>query len=190
MRDMMLITMVRHGQTDANFNRIIQGRIDNPLNQIGREQAHHVGSHLKSLNRHYDLMVSSQLSRALETAQIIKSYMDTHKSILINHHLVEREFGSLEEKPFEDAIFYIKTNPQNHLGYETDEKIINRVKKAIFHLYDLYPDKRLLIVAHSHVIKSMLVIVDPKTYSFSEHRLQNTEFYDFEVKDKMITLKK
>ncbi len=186
----MFITMVRHGQTDANFNRIIQGRIDNPLNEIGRTQAHTVGKHLNSLEHHYDFIISSQLSRALETAFIIEQYVESNQPIIISHHLVEREFGYLEEKPFEEAIFFIKTNPQNNFGYENDEKIIKRVKKAISDLYNRYKDKNLLIVAHSHVIKSMLVIVDPNKYSFSEHRLQNTEFYHFEVKDQLITLKK
>lgn len=186
----MIITMVRHGQTDANFNRIIQGRIDNPLNDVGREQAHEVGRHLKSLGYTYDLIVSSQLSRALETANIIKNYIQTESNILISHHLVEREFGHLEEKPFEDAIHYIKTNPINQLDYENDEKIIHRVKHEIFKLNKLYPNKRLIVVAHSHVIKSMLIIVDPKKYSFSEHRLQNTEFYHFEIKDQTISFLK
>lgn len=184
----MIITMVRHGQTDANYNRIIQGRIDNPLNDVGRKQAHDVGMHLKSLDKPYDVIISSQLSRALETAMIIKKYIHAKESIVISHHLVEREFGHLEEKPFEEAIHYIKTNPKNALGYENDETIIHRVKKEIFRLYHEYPDQRLIIVAHSHVIKSMLVIVDPKLYSFSEHRLQNTEFYHFEVTENSIVL--
>ena len=184
----MKITMVRHGQTDANYQRIIQGRIDNPLNDVGRTQAHEVGEHLKSMHRSYDLVVSSQLSRALETAFIINQYINAKPSIVISHHLVERKFGHLEEKPFDDAIHYIKTNPQNNLGYENDEKIISRVKKAIFKLYQKYPNQNLLIVAHSHVIKAMLVIVDPQVYSFSEHRLKNTEFYHFEVHKNQISL--
>lgn len=186
----MIITMVRHGQTDANFNRIIQGRKDNPLNLVGRDQAKAVGKKIKEQNLQIDRIISSQLSRALETAAIIKEVLLDTKPIRICHHLIEREFGYLEEKPFEMAIPFIHTNPQNYRGYEPDETIIRRVTQSIKRLYHEYSNQHILIVAHSHVIKALLVSIDQTTYSFANHRLQNTDIYTFIMDEYGLRLKK
>jgi uncharacterized phosphatase len=61
--------LVRHGETEWNRLRKIQGVSDIPLNDTGRAQAAALGD---ILSRHrFDLIVSSPLSRALETARIV-----------------------------------------------------------------------------------------------------------------------
>ena len=67
----MYIYLVRHGQTDDNFKSIVQGRIDNPLNDVGRNQAKATGLKLKDLNIKFDSIYSSPLIRAKESASII-----------------------------------------------------------------------------------------------------------------------
>jgi broad specificity phosphatase PhoE len=61
-----LLTLVRHGETDWNRDRRIQGSTDIPLNDTGRAQARTAAAALSG-----DIIVSSDLSRARETAQII-----------------------------------------------------------------------------------------------------------------------
>lgn len=70
---MTTLTLVRHGETDWNLNRLIQGSTDIPLNDTGRAQARATALRLKEeLAADGPLVVaSSDLSRAHETAQII-----------------------------------------------------------------------------------------------------------------------
>lgn len=65
----MRFIIVRHGQTEWNQQRKIQGMTDIPLNDVGRIQARCVSDYLK---KHYsiDAVYASPLTRALETAQI------------------------------------------------------------------------------------------------------------------------
>jgi broad specificity phosphatase PhoE len=63
------VYIVRHGETDYNLSGRWQGHLDIPLNKLGREQAHRVAEALAP--RGLQAVYSSDLSRALETAQII-----------------------------------------------------------------------------------------------------------------------
>ena len=70
---MTLLYLVRHGQTDWNLQRRIQGSTDIALNDTGRAQAARAGQLLA--RRHWDVLASSPLSRAYETAEIIGGYI-------------------------------------------------------------------------------------------------------------------
>ena len=70
---MTTLTLVRHGETDWNARRLIQGSTDIPLNDTGRDQARATAATLRDrLAADGPVVVaSSDLSRARETAQII-----------------------------------------------------------------------------------------------------------------------
>jgi broad specificity phosphatase PhoE len=71
---MPVIYLIRHGQTEANTNRHLQGsRWDTPLTSLGRIQARHVAAILKRLNfgAERPCVVSSPLGRAVATTAII-----------------------------------------------------------------------------------------------------------------------
>lgn len=61
-------TVIRHGETAANLKRVIQGQTDVPLNASGEEQARLLGRRWR--NRRFDAVYSSDLSRALRTAEL------------------------------------------------------------------------------------------------------------------------
>ena len=74
----MLLYLVRHGETDWNRSRRIQGRTDIELNDTGREQA--LATSRLLARREWNAVISSPLSRALETASIIADRTRTRGS--------------------------------------------------------------------------------------------------------------
>ena len=88
----MKIFVTRHGQTEWNALGKIQGRKDIELNEIGREQAEMTRK--KLMNEKIDLIISSSLKRAKETAEIINKEFNVE--ILEDKRLVERGFGDFE----------------------------------------------------------------------------------------------
>jgi broad specificity phosphatase PhoE len=63
------IWLARHGETDANAEGRVQGSIDEPLNERGREQARALAEEVERLG--LKALYTSQLSRARETAEIV-----------------------------------------------------------------------------------------------------------------------
>ena len=88
---MAIIYVIRHGKTDFNEQGRYLGITNFSLNAAGRQQAKELAKEIRKLK--IDLIVSSPLKRALETAEIIKP--DAHK-ITINSHFIERSVGVYE----------------------------------------------------------------------------------------------
>ena len=65
----VILTIVRHGNTDANVKRIIHGWVDTPLNDTGMKQAQKAGKALTNVLFHH--AYSSDLQRASKTCQLI-----------------------------------------------------------------------------------------------------------------------
>lgn len=97
---MTTLTLVRHGETDWNLRRLIQGSTDIPLNDTGRRQAQEAGALLRTrLGPRSDdgspvVVVSSDLSRARETAQIIAAELEAD---------APRSYPQLRERNYGDA---------------------------------------------------------------------------------------
>ena len=71
---MKQIFIIRHGQTEWNLARRMQGRLDSPLTHAGMEQAHSHGELLKGLTP-IEAMYVSPSGRTRETAYIVNSYV-------------------------------------------------------------------------------------------------------------------
>ena len=97
---MTLLTLVRHGETDWNRDRRIQGSTDIPLNDAGRAQARDAATTLREQLDHPSspvepIVVASDLSRARETAEIIAAELDLPAPRLYPD-LRERAYGDAE----------------------------------------------------------------------------------------------
>ena len=75
----------RHGQTDYNRQGRIQGRVDIPLNDIGREQAQRAADGIAALGP--TRIVSSPLVRARATAEVLASLTAVARTL---RHLARR----------------------------------------------------------------------------------------------------
>jgi broad specificity phosphatase PhoE len=68
------LILIRHGETDWNVEGRYQGQADPPLNQRGLAQAHQLAQKLRGVG--LDVLYSSPLRRALQTAQILAEALD------------------------------------------------------------------------------------------------------------------
>ncbi|KEK25863.1 histidine phosphatase family protein [Bacillus gaemokensis] len=155
------ICLVRHGQTDWNFQEIIQGREDIPLNEVGKKQASQSAAALQLAA--WDVIISSPLIRAQETAQAIGDAVGIH-SIILDERFVERDFGEASGKPVSTVRQLIAEG--NVEGMEKDEKIVDRCFAALKDVAKIHEGKRVIIVAHSHAIKAILHAISPDEITF------------------------
>ena len=90
------------GLTDGNVNRLLQGHTDIPLNETGRVQAGLAGDKLKE--EKYDLVYSSDLSRAFETCSIVLAKNRSPADFVVRKDRLIRErcFGIYDGRPFEE----------------------------------------------------------------------------------------
>lgn len=181
----MIICMIRHGQTDWNINTLLQGRTDIPLNVFGKEQARAVGRHLAERDPDWDFILSSPLSRAIKTAEMIAEEIGYDKEIIIVPEATERNFGSLEGSPLNDAMYDLLE--KGHPEVETKEALFARAKSTLLKIIEKYRGKKVLLVSHAQFIKAALVAVDPN-FDF-RFPLKNSSLNYLEVKDGKIEIK-
>ena len=144
------ILLTRHGQTEWNFLKKVQGKLDIPLNEKGIKQAQITKSKLQ--NEEIDLILSSPLIRAVETAKII----NTGKNIplFISKQFSERDFGEFEGMANYNFDYEAFWSYKQNLQYEKAENIrlfFNRVYSALDEIYLKYKGKRILLVGHAGI---------------------------------------
>ncbi len=177
----MIIYMVRHGQTDYNKKRIMQGTSNIPLNEEGVRQAFEAKEKLKGI--YLDICISSPLKRTLQTAQIIT---DNKCKIILDDLLIERNMGNFEGKAYQLYQKYdfwnLKTN-LNYNGVETVRDIFTRTKKFLDKIKDEYKDETILIVSHHAVLRALhynIVGYNDDTNLLDFHPL-NGKVYKYEL---------
>jgi uncharacterized phosphatase len=143
---MKTIYFVRHGESESNVVDVIAGQThDVHLTKNGRKQAKKVGSDLKDKN--IQLIVSSPLTRAVETATIIAGEIGYNpKKIVENPLFMERSLGIYEGKP---GFIYGEhlANNKIHDSVETQEQLYNRFKQGLDWIRTL-KENTILLVSH------------------------------------------
>lgn len=92
----MTVYLIRHGVTRWNLDSRIQGREDVPLSEEGVRQAERCATELAGRCADIDVVYSSPLSRALDTARIIAEAVGAE--VRVDERLIERDFGSVSGK--------------------------------------------------------------------------------------------
>ncbi|GAA3296087.1 histidine phosphatase family protein [Arthrobacter citreus] len=145
------LVLVRHGETDWNQERRLQGRTDNPLNGVGRAQARKAGQLLAA--NQWDVVVSSPLMRAVQTAHLIADAVGLQPAGTVPG-LVERDYGSAEGLHLNGL-----TEPQvtAALGIgEPEQAVARRGLAALRDLVVQFPGQRIVAVAHGTLIRLTL----------------------------------
>ncbi|KAJ7685608.1 phosphoglycerate mutase-like protein [Mycena polygramma] len=154
------IYVVRHGETQENKEAVIQGQLDTELNEMGVEQARRVADALRSV--HFDAAYSSDLVRALKTAQIILEHR-TDIEIRKEEALRERFLGDLQgtklggEKSRERAML---GNGTVETGEAFAARAIGWWKKAILQRTRALPPREtaynILVTSHGGLINALV----------------------------------
>ena len=88
-----MLLIVRHGRTVANASGLLQGRVDNPLDAVGRQQAQEISLALGTV----DIVVSSPLQRARETAEPLGL------PLRLDERWIELDYGEWDELPITEV---------------------------------------------------------------------------------------
>jgi len=165
---MTQIGFIRHGITDWNIEMKAQGHTDIPLNETGRRQAYALAERLKEED--WDLIYSSDLSRAKETADIVSQALGL--SVKTDKRLREMNCGEIEGTTLEERITRWGNNWRTlSLGIESEESIVNRGLSFVTYIHEKYNNKRVLVVSHGGLVgttlKHLIPHVDTKEHLFN-----------------------
>ena len=146
----MNILVTRHGETDWNLLKKIQGRVDNELNEKGISQARETKEKLK--DEKIDLIICSPLKRTRQTADIINEGRNIE--IIYDEDIIERDFGEFEGcdvSELDKVDFWNPLNDFSSLRAENVNDLFKRINNFLEKIKKEYPDKRILIVTHGGV---------------------------------------
>ena len=177
----MILYVVRHGKTEWNLEHRCQGVSDIPLVDEGRESAKELYPLVSELG--IDVAFSSPLSRAYETAKII-----TNNSIPINidDRLIERDWGMNEGMKIDEVDqidcwdVILNTNVQ---GIERVQDFMKRISEFIEDIKEKYPDKKVLVVAHSAVLRVIHYLLGriPEDGDLTKIEIPNLRIIEYEL---------
>lgn len=150
----MNLYVIRHGQTEWNVMKKMQGSADIPLNEKGLEQALITKENLTDIK--VDMIFCSPLIRAKQTAEIINS--DRNLEVIFDERLRERDYGEFEgtsKSSFDYNEFWAYTKNKSYEKAENVQVFFSRIYNFLDEIKERYPDKNILVVAHAGVMKAI-----------------------------------
>lgn len=165
---MTKIYLIRHGETDQNKCKCLQGRSDIELNEYGRELAHKTAEGLKDID--FDIIFTSPLKRARETAEIIRGNREI--PVICEERIQEISFGEYEglcygkehySVPDENFMNFFD-KPQEYQippKGESFEEILERTRRFLEEVIQSgeYQGKTILLSTHGCALKALLANV-------------------------------
>lgn len=159
---MTTIYLTRHGQTEWNLEKRLQGHGNSPLTEFGLNRAKELSKRIKDID--IDTIYTSPIERAYKTACIVKG--DKNIEVKVHEGLKEMNFGDYEGKITEEVM---KENPDWDISAimrgnlemrapngETLGEVRERVNSAMKEIIKENEDKNILIVAHGITLKAIM----------------------------------
>ncbi len=167
----MNLILIRHGQSEWNALNQFTGWKDPDLTAKGIEEAHNAGKIISSLKINFDLVFTSALIRAQNTAQIILKEINQPLSTIKNQALNERNYGDLAGLNKDDARkrwgdeqvhiwrrSYDIPPPGGESLKDTGERVLPFFMKEI--LPHVCEGKNVLVAAHGNSLRSLIKFLD------------------------------
>ena len=167
----MNLILIRHGQSEWNALNQFTGWKDPDLTAKGIEEAHNAGKIIKDLKINFDLVFTSALVRAQNTAEIILKEINQPLSTIKNQALNERNYGDLAGLNKDDARkrwgddqvhiwrrSYDIPPPGGESLKDTGERVLPFFMKEI--LPHVCEGKNVLVAAHGNSLRSLIKFLD------------------------------
>ena len=154
-----IVYLIRHGETDWNVQRRLQGHQDVPLNSLGLQQAEKVA--LRLAKERLDAIYSSDLQRARRTAERIAYYQQ--KTVMLHRGLRERSYGPFEGKRWDEIPGYREGLRSRRLrieGAESWEQMQRRAVDTLTEIVTRHPGMRIAVVSHGGTINAILAYIE------------------------------
>ena len=153
----MTIYIVRHGQTEENLQRILQGHMPGTLTEKGKEQVLKAAELLFREGIKCTRLVSSDLKRAMDSAQIISDKLNL--PIIPMEILRERDWGKFTGMSIAEATDKYRIDgkwvfPEGTT--ETEEGIYERANKALVELQKQFADETIIVVTHGQFARNLI----------------------------------
>ncbi|MFC0450617.1 histidine phosphatase family protein [Rhodococcus jostii] len=145
------LALVRHGRTDWNRRGLLQGHTDVPLDDVGRAQARDTAQMLEA--GMWDTVVTSPLSRAVDTGRIIAAQLGTSVTGTYSD-LIERGYGAAEGLTRADAEH--RWPERDFPDIEPLEAVSARGRRALDAIVETHPGCRVVVITHGALIRSVL----------------------------------
>lgn len=170
----MKIYVIRHGETDANKNGVLQGSSNWPLNEDGVKLAKISGENMKGIK--FDACFSSPLDRAMQTAKLFLENSNNDIEIQVDNRLAEFNMGIYEGKKITKEelevplikILLFKFNPflcGRFKGGETIKELCNRTQDFLNELKDK-DYENVLVSTHGCALRAMLNKLYSNSFNF------------------------
>ena len=167
----MNLILIRHGQSEWNALNQFTGWKDPDLTAKGIEEAHNAGKIINNLKINFDLVFTSALIRAQNTAEIILKEINQPLSTIKNQALNERNYGDLAGLNKDDARkrwgdeqvhiwrrSYDIPPPGGESLKDTGERVLPFFMKEI--LPHVCEGKNVLVAAHGNSLRSLIKFLD------------------------------
>ncbi|MES2586256.1 MAG: histidine phosphatase family protein [Pseudomonadota bacterium] len=166
------LCLIRHGETSWNAERRLQGHTDIPLNARGMLQARQMAQALKDIKLTFDVLYTSDLKRAADTANAVVELFGVDAQI--DSELRERNFGALQGLSISEAPLKRPDIWQAHItrdlehdleGGESIRQFALRVQNALDKIQARHAGKTILIVSHGGTLDMMHRIASKQALS-------------------------
>ena len=156
----MRLIIVRHGETEANLERVLQGHRGNSLSERGREQAANLARRLAE--EKIDLIYTSDLRRAAETADYISS--ETGVAALRSPLLRERCYGEFEGRSIDEYESALAASGLTREAFmpqkgESLRDLESRVSEFLYSVLRTAKGKTVLLIAHTGTNRALLKVL-------------------------------
>ena len=153
----MKITLVRHGQTEQNYQNILNGRSNDLLNDTGRRQCQKLREQLKDV--HFDFCYMSPLVRTVETAFIL---IGDRVETFPDKRLIERDMGELTGKSrdlYDVKKYWDYDLNSSDLGVEALQDVFKRCEVFLDYVTKKHPNEHILVVTHGAPVRALYHLI-------------------------------